>query len=171
MASLGFAAVVIVVSAILAYDNYTTAKAALDSPGQHAIAAATNIDSKYMKCIVPLSDAADAIRECTFGDADSSETIALVGDSHAWQWIPALEEIATRDHFKLVTIIRSRCPVPSVSFFDHVLRRETICAEWRNMMLQRVQQLTPKMVIAGSSYDYMDTEIQVSQWGEGTRVT
>jgi peptidoglycan/LPS O-acetylase OafA/YrhL len=50
-------------------------------------------------------------RECVFGDTASPVlTVALVGDSAAGQWFDAIDAIAVRRHWKLVTELHSSCP-------------------------------------------------------------
>ncbi|MGW6175099.1 acyltransferase family protein [Arthrobacter sp. NPDC055138] len=49
-------------------------------------------------------------KECTYGDPDADFTLALVGDSHAGQWFKALEPIAQRQGWRLLTYIHNSCP-------------------------------------------------------------
>jgi len=46
---------------------------------------------------------------CTFGDPQGATTVALVGDSKAMQWLPALEEAAATRGWRLVTYGKSSC--------------------------------------------------------------
>jgi len=46
---------------------------------------------------------------CTFGDVDGDTTIALVGDSKAMQWLPALEQAAASRGWRVVTYGKSSC--------------------------------------------------------------
>lgn len=46
---------------------------------------------------------------CTFGDPQGSTTIALVGDSKAMQWLPALEQAATTRGWRVMTYGKSSC--------------------------------------------------------------
>ena len=51
-----------------------------------------------------------APKECVYGDtAKPSLTVALVGDSIAGNWFPALEQLALRYHWKLVTDTHAVC--------------------------------------------------------------
>ncbi len=47
---------------------------------------------------------------CAFGVPDASTTIALVGDSKAMQWLPALQEAAATRGWRVVTWGKSSCP-------------------------------------------------------------
>ena len=46
---------------------------------------------------------------CTFGRDSSTTDVALVGNSHAGQWLPALEDLADKDDWKITTYLASRC--------------------------------------------------------------
>ena len=46
---------------------------------------------------------------CSFGDPDGDRTIALVGDSKAMQWLPALQEAAKGAGWRIVTYGKSSC--------------------------------------------------------------
>jgi hypothetical protein len=48
---------------------------------------------------------------CTYGPADAALTIAVVGDSKMHQWLPALETIANDRGWRLVTFLKSACPL------------------------------------------------------------
>ena len=58
-------------------------------------------------CQVP-ADATTPVA-CTFGDPRGSTTVALVGDSKAMQWLPALEQAATANGWRVVTYGKSSC--------------------------------------------------------------
>ena len=58
-------------------------------------------------CQVPV-DATTPVA-CTFGDPQGTTTVALVGDSKAMQWLPALEEAAATRGWRVVTYGKSSC--------------------------------------------------------------
>ncbi|MGH8960841.1 MAG: acyltransferase family protein [Jatrophihabitantaceae bacterium] len=47
--------------------------------------------------------------KCTFGDLNSRTNVALVGNSHAGEWLPALEQVAKQQHWKITTYVASEC--------------------------------------------------------------
>ena len=53
-----------------------------------------------------------------YGDADSSDTIVLTGDSHAAQWLPALERLARERGWRLVAVTKSACPAVRMTVCD-----------------------------------------------------
>ena len=54
------------------------------------------------------------VRTCVYGDRGSAYTVALVGDSHAGNWIPALQAIAAEKKWRLVTYLKQACPFVDV---------------------------------------------------------
>jgi peptidoglycan/LPS O-acetylase OafA/YrhL len=48
---------------------------------------------------------------CLFGDPDGTITVALIGDSHAHMWLPALDRIAKKRHWKLYMWEKPSCPM------------------------------------------------------------
>ena len=49
--------------------------------------------------------------ECVSGDVGAPTTVALVGDSHAAMWQPALEPVARERHWRLETMSKVLCPL------------------------------------------------------------
>lgn len=54
---------------------------------------------------------------CEFGDLQSDTVIIFTGDSHATQWFGALEVAARTNHWKLVPMTKSSCPVADVATY------------------------------------------------------
>jgi peptidoglycan/LPS O-acetylase OafA/YrhL len=57
---------------------------------------------------------------CTYGDpATAQHRVALVGNSHAVQWLPALQELAASRHLLITTFVASGCmPTGAHVLFD-----------------------------------------------------
>ena len=72
---------------------------------------------------------------CLYGDADSAFRVALVGDSHANQWLPALRGIADANNWRLESYVRQACP-----FLNRGIARENRpqpeCLDWNQSVLQ-----------------------------------
>jgi peptidoglycan/LPS O-acetylase OafA/YrhL len=172
VASLSVALLLVFSTTFLAYRTYSFAKMALNIPSQRAIASATYTDPRYRDCIVPLLDAANELRECVLGDPKASTTVVLFGDSHAGQWLPALEDVANRNYFRLVALTRSSCPVASVPIFSDALKREySECETWRDLALNRIYELHPSLIIAANGDAYVSQGVPLDRWGEGVRRT
>jgi peptidoglycan/LPS O-acetylase OafA/YrhL len=76
-----------------------------------------------------------APKVCVYGDTTHPTiTVALVGDSIAGNWFPALDELALRYHWRLVTDLHSTCPWTATWVTDPNTPvpgvRYTACHEW-----------------------------------------
>ncbi len=74
---------------------------------------------------------------CVFGDVAARRTVVLIGDSHAAQWFPALERLAQRERFRLVSWTKSGCPFAlGVHIYLPALGRDyTECLAWQQRVL------------------------------------
>lgn len=85
---------------------------------------------------------------CVFGRVDATETIVLLGDSHAAQWFSALDAAARKSDLRLLSLTKSSCPSVDVAMWNGVARSLfTACDEWREHTLQRIETLKPRWVI------------------------
>jgi peptidoglycan/LPS O-acetylase OafA/YrhL len=89
---------------------------------------------------------------CVYGDADSSTTVFLVGDSHAAQWFPTFDRLSAEHGWRLVSMTKSACPTADVAVYHTTLKREyTECAAWRAAVVERVRREQPAMVVISDS--------------------
>jgi peptidoglycan/LPS O-acetylase OafA/YrhL len=92
-----------------------------------------------------------APRDCTFGDPNATFTVALVGDSHASHWFPAIERIANANGWRLITFVKASCVFVDLPIFSPLLKREyTECEAWRPLVIQRLIAERPDLVIVSS---------------------
>ncbi|MET7752457.1 acyltransferase family protein [Micromonospora sp. NPDC005367] len=74
-----------------------------------------------------------AVRPCLYGDPNSSFTVALAGDSHAAQWLPALQRVAVSKQWRLKSYTKSSCP-----FINGVVALDSkpypSCTEWNEKL-------------------------------------
>jgi peptidoglycan/LPS O-acetylase OafA/YrhL len=79
--------------------------------------------------------------ECTFGDPNAPFRIALVGDSHAASWFPALEPMISHGRVSVTTFTRFSC------VFTEAPRSEGFrsCTEWGPKLADRLAR--------GQAYD------------------
>jgi hypothetical protein len=159
---------------------YHSIRAAAVRPPQKAIFKAVNDFPSLEGC---LSEYADArVHECDFGDSAASTSVVLFGDSHAAQWLPALQRVAIEHKFRLTTMLKSACPTARVSVFNpHLERVEVACSRWRETALLRIAAIKPTaVVISNSSMGYVIIPGQsqdgyatssLEQWRDGSRST
>ena len=55
---------------------------------------------------------------------DGRFTVALVGDSHAAHWFPALERLAKHKGWRIVTFVKVSCPFIDMRVRNLALKRE-----------------------------------------------
>jgi hypothetical protein len=90
--------------------------------------------------------------DCTYGDADGSVTVALVGDSHAMNFFPAFQRLADRHHWRLVPFTKFSCVFVDMRIWSTHLEREyTECATWRERVVDRLRRLKPDIVVIASN--------------------
>jgi peptidoglycan/LPS O-acetylase OafA/YrhL len=139
---------------------------------QAAVAASANMKAVPSNLTPPLADAAadkaavfvngcvrswrDAGQsECATADTASSTTVALVGDSHAAMWNPALEQVAEQRHWRLETLGKVTCPLPDLPITSPYLGREyTECEQWRSEIDARLQAEHPRLIVLGMGRRY-----------------
>ncbi|OBK25669.1 acyltransferase [Mycobacterium asiaticum] len=93
--------------------------------------------------------------ECATADTGSPTTVALIGDSHAAMWDPALQQVAEQRHWRLETMAKVTCPfldLPIVS--PYLGRKYTECEQWRAEIVHRLQAERPRLVVLSMSRRY-----------------
>lgn len=85
---------------------------------------------------------------CEYGDIHSSQTVVLYGDSHAAQWLPALDEIGKRRHIKIVSLTKSSCPSSEVIKQVTSQYKVADCQRFRDNSIARIAKIRPLAVIA-----------------------
>jgi hypothetical protein len=93
-----------------------------------------------------------APRPCVYGDPNGAFTVALVGDSHAAQWFPALERIAEARHWRVLTFVKVACPFLDLRIRNVALKREyTECEAYREATIARLGTIRPDLTLISSS--------------------
>lgn len=82
---------------------------------------------------------------CAYGDTDAATTVALVGGSHATQWLPALDRIGKSHGLKVLNITKKECP------FGATEGGHPSCAEWNRRLIETLADLRPQVVITNST--------------------
>jgi peptidoglycan/LPS O-acetylase OafA/YrhL len=97
-------------------------------------------------CHVPRTSATPT--PCVYGP-DSAETIiALVGDSHAAQHLPALRHLAEQHGFKIITHTRSSCAFMDVDVLNgNGDVADPLCRDWVRNVVDELTALQPDLVV------------------------
>ena len=85
---------------------------------------------------------------CEYGVKGSAITIALVGDSHASHWFPAIEAIALERGWRLVTFVKVSCSFTTLAQRNLALKREyRECTAFNEATVARLNQIKPALTI------------------------
>jgi hypothetical protein len=108
---------------------------------------------------------------CLYGARRADTTAVLFGDSHAAQYLPAIDWIAKRRGWRLVVLAKASCPPSAVPVVNYLMGHvDPDCARWRSDALRRIEDERPALVIAGGSarYQVMDGDRRLDT-AEGDR--
>jgi peptidoglycan/LPS O-acetylase OafA/YrhL len=99
---------------------------------------------------VPATDDQTTSNICRLGDASSSKSIVLFGDSHAQMWMPTLLSMAERDGWVVIPLVKSRC-TPAVwlgnGFIDTPKAVIRACHAWYRWATAQGQRLHPTVTL------------------------
>ena len=89
---------------------------------------------------------------CVYGAKDATFTVALVGDSHAAQWFPALARLAEHEGWRIVTFVKVSCPFIDLPVRNLALKREyRECAAFNEGSIARLKALRPDLTLVSMS--------------------
>lgn len=78
------------------------------------------------------------VTTCTFGDPRATTSVALIGNSHAGQWLPAIERIAAKKHWRVTTYLASQCALADVRQGFDTPQISSNCQRWGREVTDRV---------------------------------
>jgi len=109
------------------------------------------------------------VKGCAFGDPTSNKRIALFGDSHAAQWMPALHAIGTSDGLRIETYTKSSCPSVDVAVYVNAIEYSE-CDAWRNAVIAELAADPPALVVISNMADQPNQPgggIDPDEWAQG----
>lgn len=107
---------------------------------------------------------------CEYGVPSATTTVVLFGDSHAAQWLPAVDTLARQQGWRVVMLSKAVCPSVDTPVDFYVTRNRFLpCETWRARMFERIEQLRPQMVVLANSAGYHD--VPLPRWQEGMERT
>lgn len=103
---------------------------------------------------------------CQYGENTSPVTIALIGGSHATQWLPPLRKVLGSLDVNFFVITKSSCSL--VSYADVTYSPSASCIRWNYGVLDKLKAIKPNYIITtvtrdGPSGEYVP-EGYVSAW-------
>jgi len=88
---------------------------------------------------------------CPRGDTEATRTMVLIGDSHARQWIPALDQIAAASGYTAYYLVREGCPGADVTpWLASGSGPALDCEAFQDWARDQVAQLKPDLVLLAS---------------------
>ncbi|OBH58695.1 acyltransferase family protein [Mycobacterium sp. E2479] len=155
-------------------DAYDAAVQQAFAQVQAAVAASAQLKAVPSNLDPPLADAAAKLQalllngcllsnlqirqvsqpECATGDTASTTTVALVGDSNAAMWAPALQRVAEQRHWRLETLTKAACPLMDLPITNPLRRWVTHCEQWRGEVLNRLRVERPQLVVVSMARGY-----------------
>lgn len=100
----------------------------------------------YIQCTQVIESS--EVRTCAYGKQDSDTVVAVVGDSHANQWIPGLSKVAEANGWALVEYTKAACSFSDVLVATKDQKAYPSCNEWSAAVLDRLMTTErPTMVI------------------------
>ncbi len=108
---------------------------------------------------------------CIFGDVSAATTVILAGDSHAAQWFPAINDLAKKNHWKVISLTKSSCPA-TILATTRSGSDDKNCQMWQEKLLTVIDTVKPNLLITSafteSSYPLLAPNgSYATQWTQG----
>jgi len=84
---------------------------------------------------------------CQFGARAADVRVALVGNSHAGQWLPALQRVAKEKHWHITTYLASQCAMSDVAQTFDTDAQSQACRSWATRTAARVAAARPDLIV------------------------
>lgn len=100
---------------------------------------------------------------CRFGDTNSSNTVVLLGDSHAGNWAAPLEQAAAEQGWQLIVRTKASCrPIDTPQMrIDGPERPYPECNLWLQSALLDIDRLKPQLIIVGGTNHDLPIEAEL----------
>ena len=106
------------------------------------------------------------VEPCIFGAEEAGRTVVLLGDSIGAQWFSLFPALFPAPDWQIVVLTKSSCAMVDEDFYyQRIGKIYRVCTEWRNAVLDRLEEIQPDVIFAGSASSYEFTE---NQWVEGS---
>ena len=105
-------------------------------------------EPKFPECSfeVPVPVSEKRTRDCVIAGSGGERTIAVVGDSHAAQWVPALRKVIEGTDWRVVVYLRQKCPF-TVGAFNAEWAGGLKCQDANRDVVERLKKERPEVVL------------------------
>ena len=99
----------------------------------------------------------DTLKLCYAGAsaASATTTVALIGDSHAAQWLPALKVVAKQNGWRIVEMLKASCAFNQAPRSSSAVAATSSCASWNAQAQQKLDAM-PSVSAVFTSADIYD---------------
>jgi hypothetical protein len=95
-----------------------------------------------------------SVHPCLYGDEHGSSEVAILGDSHAAQWLPALIAIGNTGRLRIRSVTKSGCPVVITHFAPDSYAAGPSCATWRTRAIAWLNHHPPGLIVVSDYRGY-----------------
>ncbi|GHD21721.1 acyltransferase [Nocardiopsis kunsanensis] len=89
--------------------------------------------------------------DCVYGDPDGEWTVLVVGDSHAAQWVPALDRVGDERGWRVVSLTKSACAFTAVPVRWNDGSDYEECEQWNAAVMEELAGMEPDVVFSSAS--------------------
>jgi len=118
------------------------------------------------------------VLKCLYGNPNGLKNIVIFGDSHATQWIPALNTIGLKNNYKISVLTKAGCPAADLYVMYELankLQKYPECAAWRKNAIAEINfNLKPDLIIMAATGSYnigSDAKKNLDYWVAGYQST
>jgi SGNH domain (fused to AT3 domains)/Bacterial TSP3 repeat len=108
------------------------------------------------------------LRRCWFGSDEAATNVALLGDSHALMWLPALVKAADAEDWQLVTMMKGSCSPLLGTLNTEAWGRDkgVACRAWRKKAYAWVDAHPPDLLILtfSDSFQLVNDRGRIYDW-------
>lgn len=125
-----------------------------------------NADSpEESQCLVQLNES--TVKSCSFGSVDpGAPRIALIGDSHAYQYIDTLIQLAEKNGWSLTTYLKGACPWTTAPVSGPSPAFTASCVDWRRNLKQELESAAAFDVIFTAALAHTPYVVSASKHDE-----
>lgn len=88
------------------------------------------------------------LRPCKFGDVTSTTRVVIFGDSHAAQWVPALDRAGEVEGWRIIQLTKTACPSISADVMGQQARDGSrSCRAWRQKAFRWLRRDPPDVIV------------------------
>lgn len=136
-------------------------------------------DFDYRVCFADKGETTSEV--CRYGDVAATRSIAIIGDSHAMMWVPALDLIGKTHGWAVRPLLKPTCTSAEVTMYVPGQGPDRDCDQWRSWALKTALSMRferillanypPAHLADGEGNRITDMDAATRRWREGVAET